>query len=453
MALDTSQYYKDPATGISYTSFASFQQNTQGVALPATADPNTGQAITPESLKTTSVAGFGQPPPTLVPPVPEPTPVLTPTPEETQAQGISDRLTTLNDQLVGKSAAQTSANEQYGVNKAQTTINDLNARLIGLKNQEAAIPLLLDKSSAGITTAVYDAQKTAMLRDNAIEALTVSSLMAAASGQLSNAQSMADRAVAAKYDPIQEQITAVTNNLNVILNSPNYNLSEKNRVQKQLDIQNAKQDKIDQQKADAKIIQATALDAASKGADSQTLDAISKAKTPTEATQLATQFEDQQTNQKEALASKVTTPAVNKGGKFYDAKTGKVYAKPEDFFKAVGVKSFAEAYAKKLVTDINPTFAKTGIASYDEWQLYKSQGGSLGYNDYQTMDINRKRSVTNNITPETKIVDKFNEKASSWDLKGTREQLIRRLQGEFPSIDGGDIQRKVYEIYPNGYDS
>jgi len=38
---------------------------------------------------------------------------------------------------------------------------------------------------------------------------------------------------------------------------------------------------------------------------------------------------------------------------------------------------------------------------YKEWIDYKSTGGKLGFNDYQTMDANRKRSTTNvSITPE-----------------------------------------------------
>ncbi len=63
MALDTSQYYTDPKTGTTYTSYASFQQNTQGQALPGNVDPNTGQAI-----------------PATPSPAPAPTPVATPAP-------------------------------------------------------------------------------------------------------------------------------------------------------------------------------------------------------------------------------------------------------------------------------------------------------------------------------------------------------------------------------------
>jgi hypothetical protein len=54
-----------------------------------------------------------------------------------------------------------------------------------------------------------------------------------------------------------------------------------------------------------------------------------------------------------ALQAGVQTTFVNKNGKFFDARTGKTFASPQDFFKAAGVTSFDEAYQKGLVTDVN----------------------------------------------------------------------------------------------------
>lgn len=161
-------------------------------------------------------------------------------------------------------------------------------------------------------------------------------------------------------------------------------------------------------------------------------------------------------NVKLALTSGLNTKFINKNGEFFDANTGKPFSTPEEFFKAAGVTSFEEAYAKKLVGDNKGAFEKTGVASYDEWMLYKKSGGTLGYNDYQTMDLNRKAKANASASPqakEEKVVDKFNTAVSTWKMEGTREQFIRQLKGAYPKIEPADIERKVYEIYPNGYDN
>lgn len=354
--LDQNQYYTDPNTGTQYTSYAVFQQNTQGVTLPTTMDPNTGQAtITPESVQPAAVTPFVQPNPTTIPDVANlySTPPLEATPEETQAQGVIDDVMALNEGIAGKAAFQSDQENKFGVGTASNTLNDLNAKLIGLKNEQAAIPLLLERasSSQGVSSTIIDRQRSSLLRDNAIQALSVSAMMAAASGQLVNAQSMADRAVAAKFGPDEAKRDALLNNLNLILNSPDYDRSQKNRAQKQLDIQNEKAAKLEQQKADFASIQTIALDAAKNGADAETLTKIQASKTPIEAAAHAQVVTKQIENKEIVATAGITTPFVNKNGEFFNTTTGKPFESPEEFFRAAGVTSFEEAYKKGLVTD------------------------------------------------------------------------------------------------------
>lgn len=109
-----------------------------------------------------------------------------------------------------------------------------------------------------------------------------------------------------------------------------------------------------------------------------------------------------QANAALAQSANITSRFTNNGGEIFDTKTGQAYSNSTDFLKAAGVSSFAEAYSKGLVTDVNTSGVayKDLPASAQEYQ-YAVQNGYKGtYEDYQNEDANRKRSVstTNNIT-------------------------------------------------------
>ncbi len=57
-----------------------------------------------------------------------------------------------------------------------------------------------------------------------------------------------------------------------------------------------------------------------------------------------------------------------------------------------------------------------------------------------------------NPTDDTKkIIQEFSKSLASWDLVGTREQFIRRLQANYPDIDPNSISDYVYHTYQDGY--
>lgn len=373
----TNQGFSDPNTLSSFVNqnFTGVNTNASNVFNTLSSGYKAPTAISADILnQPVTPTPFAQPNPTATPNIDSlfTTPEITATPQDQQLQAIFDQQQSLNNQLVGKSSFTNQANELYGVNQASQTINDLNAQLIQTKNDQAAIPLLLQQnnSSKGIAQPLIDRQQNYLLQQNAIRALGLSSLMAAAQGQLANAQGLADRAVAAKYDPIQEQLTALSANTDLILKSPNYTIAQKNQAQKQADSLAKQQYQLDLAKQDAANVQQIAIQAAQNGADAQTLLKLQNAKSPIEAAQISATFAKQKDNQDLAASFGVKTNFVNQNGKFFNAKTGIEYSNPQDFFKDAGVSSFAEAYQKGLVTDLNANtqaeqdFAKQAQAHY-----------------------------------------------------------------------------------------
>lgn len=232
-------------------------------------NPNASNTITPETLTATN------PFPLVTPKISNPydvkalIPPMQSTPEEQKQSAIVDESINLNKQMLGKRAFQTEQENKFGVDINQANINDLTAQLTRLKNEAAAIPLQLDKrleKTGAILTGAYNTDQNKRIRDNAIASLGVSTLLAASQGQLANAQAMADKAVAEKYGPIQEQIDVNKANLQLIIDDPRTSLADKNRALRQQEIQDAKTQAIQDAKDRASQIQKLALEALSNGA-------------------------------------------------------------------------------------------------------------------------------------------------------------------------------------------
>src|SRR3990167_10571795 len=134
--------------------------------------------------------------------------VLQPTAPEIQADEFTTQLQALNQQLIGQSAFTVEQEKAQKIPELQKTQTDLSAQLKGLQNEALAIPLQLQQEAAGrgITVGGLAPIQTGQLRENAIKALTISSLLESSRGNLATAQTMADRAGAQKYDPIKEEI-------------------------------------------------------------------------------------------------------------------------------------------------------------------------------------------------------------------------------------------------------
>ncbi|MEK9207988.1 MAG: hypothetical protein AAB922_05870, partial [Patescibacteria group bacterium] len=98
------------------------------------------------------------------------------TPEQQDAQNMSDRLQKLNLELAGKATDILTERKTQGVSDTQTTIDDLTSQLLALDAQAKAIPEQMQKvtEGRGITVAGLAPMETAALRNNAIQALGLS---------------------------------------------------------------------------------------------------------------------------------------------------------------------------------------------------------------------------------------------------------------------------------------
>lgn len=142
----------------------------------------------------------------------------TPTPAEATDQTLNSKLTALEGQDAQKTVATTTAENAAGLPALNAQLTDLNSQITALKNQASAIPIQdqTDATGRGITASGLAPVDSANLRNNTVKALGLSSLASALQGNIATAQSQADAAVKAQFDPIEAQITylqnAITNN-------------------------------------------------------------------------------------------------------------------------------------------------------------------------------------------------------------------------------------------------
>ncbi len=220
------------------------------------------------------------------------------TPSQSQESDLDTSLESLNAELAGKAqdtndayAAQgygTSTDANGNIVPTDPSLNDLNAQLTQLTNEAKAIPVQeqTDATGRGITAAGLAPVQSVALRNNAVAALGVSSLIAAKQGKLAYATQLVQNAITQKYGPIEAQITAATNNLNLIKNSPEATNEDKEQAQAQLDIQNQKAAALDVEKQNALDAQTETLKYAPI-ADAQTLQAMQQATSPAQVAQIA----------------------------------------------------------------------------------------------------------------------------------------------------------------------
>lgn len=183
-------------------------------------------------------------------------------PQDQQESDLVKQIMALNTQDAGRAGAQTTANTTYGVDSAQATINSLTAtQKQNLDAYNAA--QLQDQQGQGVTTAVDQRQRDAVTKQYAIRALATSSLLAAAQGDLANAQILANKAVAAIYDPIEAQIAAGKANLQLLASDPATTLEEKTQAANVSAILNAQAASVAQAKSNALAVQNVAVTAAS----------------------------------------------------------------------------------------------------------------------------------------------------------------------------------------------
>lgn len=223
-------------------------------------NPNYADKATPTSTINSSITGGATPVNFQTSPTTYPTfdtsklPSDVSIPQETLTQPQTDlqkqinEIMGLNTQEAGKQAyqnEQSAARDITGLTRLQ---NDLSAQL-KMKQLEAADIQQRQQTGEGVTTAIDQRQRQEALRLNNVESLNIYARLEMAKGNLQTAQDAVDRAVQIKFDPIEADIKARTANINLILQSPEYTVAEKNQAAKIKATFDAQTRAIEQQKS------------------------------------------------------------------------------------------------------------------------------------------------------------------------------------------------------------
>lgn len=185
---------------------------------------------------------------------------MTALPQETQQSDIIKQTQELYKQLSGESSYRAEQEQKQGLEALTKTKTDLSNQLKALQNEALQIPLQIQQEAVGrgVTAGGMRPVETAALRNNAIQALGISSLLEASKNNIATAQSFADRAVSQKFDPIEAEINANLKNLDLLSKDPSLTLAQQNRLQAQQTIQDNRKATADKQKEDMKTAQALA---------------------------------------------------------------------------------------------------------------------------------------------------------------------------------------------------
>ncbi|KKR15225.1 MAG: hypothetical protein UT43_C0005G0021 [Parcubacteria group bacterium GW2011_GWC1_39_29] len=272
----------------------------------------TNEAITPSGQKVNPVTGqiitsdmLGQSPtPFVSPQVPAPSDIsglpigeMKLTPQEEAQTSLEKQMADLALSISGKPAFEAEKRKEFGTEAAQQAYDDLNTQLRDLQRQQQLVPLAIQREAEGRgrTEGGVEPLEIGKRRALAYDALTTSSLIDAAQGRLASAERKVTEAVNNKFAPDEAKYAALLNNLNLIKNSPQTSVEDKNRAIKQEEIIKARQEANNKAKEEAKNILSWANKAAENMAKQGSLDTvilnkIANSKTESEAFSLAAPF-------------------------------------------------------------------------------------------------------------------------------------------------------------------
>lgn len=307
-----------------------------GVSTVDTTTPKIPPTINSSVLTPTPTPNFQTPPPAPIYNVSGLSSELAPTAQETAGSDITKRLQTLNEGLLGQSAYRATKEAEAGLPEKLQAERDLSSRLKALQNEALAIPIQLqqDATGRGITAGGLRPIETAALRNNAIQALGVSSLLEASRGNITLAQDLVERAVAQKFDPIKEEIAVNKANLDLILNDPLTSLADKNRANRQKEIQDAKARAVAIQADNEKAVLAWQAEAIKNHPEAAYQIQQAKGKTPQEALLLLGQYLNDPAKARKDLDEHLIAQAqIDK----YRAETAKTNAEAQEKSGSAGI--------------------------------------------------------------------------------------------------------------------
>lgn len=293
-----------------------------------------------------AVAGATQTTKTLDQYIKEQTP--TATAESTQSSALTQSLSSLLGETAGKTESLYAEEAKSGVPELSKQLSQLNSDILTGQAEYTTMKaqydkLLTEAESKVKTMGSIRGEQQNILRNQAADlslkgseiALTQARAMGL-QGQVEQAQKAAKMAVELKYAPIEDEIRIKQGQLSLL--EPVLNKQEK-ILAAALDRQYADQKAdIAEKKAKENQVMELMLNAASAGADSQTLNNISNSPDLLTAAQAFGTFQTQQFNAKQVQSAGITTPyAVTTAGEVWNSKTGYAYTSEQDFFTKTGM--------------------------------------------------------------------------------------------------------------------
>lgn len=335
------------------------------------------------------------------------------------------RLAEINKQLIGESEYRTEQEEAQKLPELIKTQTDLSNQLKMIQAEAQQIPLQLQQEATGrgITAGGLAPLQTARLRTNTIRALGVSALLQASQGNITTAQNLVDRAVAAKFDPIKEERTVLKDNLQLIIDSPEYSLADKNRAKKQLEAQTAIEEREAKAEADQKTIWDLSVQAAETGANAQVLQAIQNAKTPEEAMQLASQAGVFITEEEKSLImegyTKLSGPSQLQGLTEADIlrmPNGDIYKRPEEAIETTitptarggGISPVGKPLSTNQIEQFRRSYGWTPPYGFSQEQLLQYIADNPGATP-EELEAGAKQAIgeVETVTPEETKTEQF----------------------------------------------
>ena len=261
-------------------------------------------AITAGDLTTAPDPKFTQPTPVATDnPKTIPTPDLSLTKPEEDAENLIKDIEKLNLESAGESAFRTQKESEAGITGLAKTSEDLSNQLKALQAQAEATKISPEFEQKNTLSQFAEGERGRALRDIGVRALIVGANLQAAQGNLATALELVDRSVAQKFDPLNAEINAKMKNLQLIMSSPEFSLTDKKRAETTNRRLEAEKTQLENDRANSKKISEMAVTAASKGADAITLKKINDLlKNPTdenvaEAMKLAAPFSPETSTQ------------------------------------------------------------------------------------------------------------------------------------------------------------
>lgn len=191
----------------------------------------------------------------------------------------------------GESATRAQLEADPALQAKRQQVQDLSARAQALQNEQLAIPLQIQQDAqaggANVTKGGLQPIQTAALRNNAIQSLSVGSLLSAAQGNLSLALNQVDRAVKAQFEPLKAELEARRANLELLMSDPNIARETSRRAEIAKLQLNFQQSQMEKAEADKKSTLDLAAKLGSFGVDNNILSQIQDAKTFDEAMRIA----------------------------------------------------------------------------------------------------------------------------------------------------------------------